>query len=140
MRIRLAQSADVESLASIDPVALAGAEGRAAAIRTHVAQGRVLVADLESQVIGYVATTPGHFLGHDFVELLIVAATHRRRGVGTALLRAAVGPADGRRIFTSTNSSNRPMKGLLASCGWTHSGTVDGLDPGDPEEFYYIDR
>ena len=22
---------------------------------------------------------------------------------------------------------------------WLYSGTLDGLDPGDPEEFYYID-
>lgn len=37
------------------------------------------------------------------------------------------------KIFTSTNASNRPMRQLLIQLGYQHSGTIENLDPGDPE-------
>ena len=105
-----------------------------------VSAGFALTAESERTIVGFVVTVPGQFFGRDFVALLIVHPDHRRRGIGTALLDAAVSGAGTSRVFTSTNVSNKPMKALLSSTGWAYSGTVDGLDPGDPEEFYYIDR
>ena len=140
IHVRYATPEDVETLIGFDPVAQAGDEDRMDSIRAHVANGLVLVAETAAGVSGYALTIPGHLFGRDFVELLIVDTAQRRRGVGSALLEAAVGDATSRRVFTSTNLSNAPMKALLASSGWAHSGTLDGLDPGDPEEFYYIDR
>ncbi|MHC8315013.1 hypothetical protein [Pseudomonas sp. LB3P31] len=37
------------------------------------------------------------------------------------------------KIFTSTNVSNMPMRQLLEQLGYQPSGTVENLDPGDPE-------
>ncbi len=39
----------------------------------------------------------------------------------------------GKRVWTSTNESNAPMRALLGSAGFVESGRVDNLDPGDPE-------
>jgi GNAT superfamily N-acetyltransferase len=103
-------------------------------------RGRLLVAELgdEGTVVGYVALAWNHFYDRDFVDLLVVAPAARRAGVGSALLRAAVALATTATVFTSTNTSNAPMRALLARDGWLLSGTLDGLDAGDPEVVYYL--
>src|SRR5262249_33672873 len=73
------------------------------------------------------------FFGHPFLELLVVRESSRRRGVGRALVRAVEARFAGAKLFTSTNQSNAPMQRLLASLGYTPSGVIHNLDPGDPE-------
>lgn len=137
--IREASPEVVGALVGFDPMAQAGDATRRTAIEAWVSAGYTLVAESGTDIVGYVATLPGHLFGRDFVTMLIVHPGHRRRGVGRALLDAAVKRATSNRVFTSTNTSNTPMRALLASRDWLYSGTLDGLDPGDPEEFYYID-
>ena len=72
-------------------------------------------------------------------ELLCVSFSSRRSGVGSALLRRAVGMSSTERIFTSTNKSNAPMTGFLEKIGWRFSGELEGIDDGDPEMVYYQD-
>ncbi len=93
----------------------------------------------DTQLVGYVISTPMSFFGRDFVSLLMVDSNHRRTGVGRVLLRAAVSHATTTRVFTSTNQSNGPMRSLLEAERWSYSGTLDGLDEGDPELVYFID-
>ena len=88
-------------------------------------------------VVGYVAVAPRHFFGRDFVALLVVADAWRRRGVGRQLLSAATRLATTDVVFTSTNESNQPMRALLSHEHWLVSGTLDGLDDGDPEIVFY---
>ena len=57
-------------------------------------------------------------------------------GIGAALVGHVEGLCKSDRIFTSTNESNLPMQSLLQKLGYKRSGTVDDLDPGDPELFY----
>lgn len=83
---------------------------------------------------------PRHFYGRDFIELLVVAADHRRQGLGRELMRTAVAAATSTAVFTSTNESNAPMRALLESEGWSISGKLNGLDDGDPELVYYMSR
>ncbi len=103
-------------------------------------RGHVLVAqrDAAAGVVGYVAVAPVSFFDRDFVDLLVVAPAARRTGVGSALLRAAVDRSTTGTVFTSTNTSNAPMRALLERDGWLVSGTLDGLDPGDPEVVHYL--
>lgn len=136
--IRRATAADLTSLSMVDDAVTPGSE-RAALLGELVAgRGRCLVAEDAGAVVGYVAVAGRHFFGRDFVELLVVALDARRRGVGRALLRAAVEEAATEDVFTSTNQSNEPMRALLASEGWRLSGTLDGLDEGDPELVYLL--
>jgi len=52
------------------------------------------------------------FFGRAFVWMIYVAASHRRRGIGTELLTALETRCVSDRIFTSTNVSNVPMQAL----------------------------
>ena len=68
-----------------------------------------------------------------------VAAAHRRRGIATALVThviARIGGGD--TFFTSTNASNRPAQHLFDKLGFVRSGTIDNIDPGDPEWVYVL--
>ena len=78
----------------------------------------------------------GTFFGHDFLELLVVTAEHRRQGVGAALVEAFVARARAAKVFTSTNASNAPMRALCERLGFVEAGTIDHLDEGDPEVVY----
>lgn len=76
------------------------------------------------------------FFGEAYLSLLIVAADRRRMGVGTALVRHLESRMPGRKLFTSTNRSNRPMQAFCRALGFLRSGIVENLDEGDPELIY----
>jgi ribosomal protein S18 acetylase RimI-like enzyme len=61
----------------------------------------------------------------------------RRRGIAARLLAAYERGCIGEPLFVSTNESNHPMHELLNRSGYQRSGSVDNLDPGDPEVFYF---
>lgn len=140
--VRAARLTDLPALAAIDDFALPGSE-RGDELHNFVtgARGRVLVSEIPDgdakSVIGYVAIAPRHFFGRDFIALVVVAPSSRRRGAGTQLLNAAVNEATSDTVFTSTNESNTAMRALLVHRGWLLSGVLDGLDEGDPEMVFY---
>jgi len=109
-------------------------------LRGHAASRKVLIAVDESDaIVGYVVVDHS-FFERGFVQSLFVVEAARRSGVGSSLIATAVERARSTRVFTSTNLSNSTMRALLAKAGWTSAGMVDGLDDGDPEIFYFIDR
>ena len=91
-------------------------------------------------VDGFVVTSVRSFFGRDFVRLLAVSASHQRSGIGSALLTAAALQATTDVVFTSTNESNSAMRALLRRDNWTYSGTLTGLDAGDPELVFWRER
>ncbi len=76
------------------------------------------------------------FFDQFFVRLLIVHPDFRRRGLATALMRAAELDCQTGKLFTSTNQSNLPMQQLCARLGFVKSGYIENLDEGDPELIY----
>ena len=138
--IRTARPSDLGAMLSIDRVAAAGDAGRAELLQRSVASGECLVHLQHASLTGFVVTRPAHFFGRDFVELLVVAASSRRAGTGRALLRAAFACAGTDQVFTSTNTSNAAMRGLLAAEEWSFSGELAGLDQGDPELVFFKSR
>jgi GNAT superfamily N-acetyltransferase len=138
LRIRIAEGADEGAIRQVDAHARAGGAARIAFIGGAVHTARCVVAETD-EIIGFAVTTPAHFFTHDFIDLLVVREDCRRRGVGRALLRASVDRASAPRVFSSTNASNAPMRSLLNAEGWSVSGQLDGLDPGDPEIVFFID-
>ncbi|MGF1466411.1 MAG: GNAT family N-acetyltransferase [Sandaracinaceae bacterium] len=138
MEIRQATNDDVAALCAADRSAVdqeRDPEGRRGVIRTWVGEGRAYLAVLDGALAGYTVFEHS-FFGRGFVSMLMVDPAYRRRGVGSALVRHVEGLCESERIFTSTNQSNLPMQSLLAKLGYRHSGTVEDLDPGDPELFY----
>jgi GNAT superfamily N-acetyltransferase len=134
VEIRLAVRGDVASILSCDP----GEEADRVALVVDAVQSHgCLVAESDGVIAGFVVTTPGRFFGRPFVDLLIVSAASRRRGVGRALLQAAVATTSGATVWTSTNESNAAMRSLLGAERWNFSGQLSGLDDDDPELFFH---
>jgi ribosomal protein S18 acetylase RimI-like enzyme len=133
--IRPATPADLPALIALDTIAADHPERREAIV-SWIADGVCLVAEHEGRVVGYAVLTHG-FFHRPFVEMLMVAATARRAGIGQALLLHCAETA-GAELWTSTNQSNAPMRALLARCGFVESGTIENLDPGDPELIFVL--
>lgn len=124
----------VDDLAALDTVAWHSKERRQA-IAAWIADGRCVVAEREGLTVGYAVVTRD-FFHLPFIEMLMVAETARRTGVGRALVLHCVAVAGGEKLFTSTNQSNAPMQALLADTGFVRSGIIENLDEGDPELIY----
>ena len=135
--IRRAIPGDVDGILRIDNDAAQGDQGRADFLRRCLDLGECLVYLDRGSVAGFAVVRPAHFFGRDFVELLMVDPARRRGGIGRNLLRAALAAAGTEQVFTSTNTSNQPMRSLLRAEGWSFSGELDGLDEGDPELVFY---
>ena len=129
--IRRATRADLPALAQVDP-RLDSDAGRADHIGELMDLGLSWLAEADGVPLGYVVAST-HFFARPFVDLLVVDAAQRRRGVGTALMARCEAAHDDDRLFTSTNESNQPMRALLAQAGYQVSGVIENLDPGDPE-------
>jgi len=135
--IRRAVASDLDGILRTDHIAAQGDPERAGLLRSSLMAGECQVHVAGGAVTGFVIVKPAHFFGRDFVELLIVDPAARRSGVGRALLRQALATAGTAKAFTSTNTSNQPMRALLRSEGWSFSGQLDGIDDGDPELVFY---
>ena len=136
LAIRAATSIDVDAVVALHDADAA----RWRLLESLIGDGQCLVACESDRVVGFVAVRPGHFFDRDFVELLLVDRNCRRRGIGSALLHGVVATEGSAVVFTSTNESNVAMRALLAREAWIPSGRVSGLDPGDDELFFRIDR
>jgi len=131
MEIRQAQADDVDAICTVDHIA-AVEEERRQFIHRSVHDGLTFVALINGEIVGY-SVLEHSFFGRGFIAMLMVRPDHRRRSLGSALVRHVEGLCKSDRIFTSTNKSNLAMRALLENLRYTRSGVVDDLDPGDPE-------
>jgi hypothetical protein len=133
-QIRQAVLSDIEWLVRVDPIA-AKDHGRRAQIERVVVGRECWVAcetNDPSVPIGY-GCLDKSFFGEWFIPLVVVSNAHRRSGAGRQIIAHLEHCSSARKIFTSTNTSNTPMRQLLVQSGYQYSGTVENLDPGDPE-------
>jgi ribosomal protein S18 acetylase RimI-like enzyme len=100
-----------------------------------LAQGECLVATESERIVGFVIRNNG-FFGQAFVPLLVVAASSRRAGIGTALLTEAEVGCRRAKLFTTTNESNVAAQRLFVKCGYVPSGRIENLDDTDDELVY----
>jgi len=135
--VRRATMADVTRLCRLDRLARIDA-ARRRFIRQNVSNRQCFVVLARRRIAGY-AVLEYSFYGNGFVAMLCVDADHRRAGIGTALLRHLERQCRTPKLFTSTNRSNRPMQRLLKKLGYVRCGSIDQLDPGDPEWVYCRD-
>ncbi len=137
MLIREATPNDCDQILAIDRVARQQAE-RVEFIRRSLLSATCPLAGGDGQVVGY-GVLEHTFFGQGFISMLFVAEEARRQRTGTALMEALAARCSTRKLFTSTNESNRPMQSLLGSLGYVPSGIIENLDAGDPELVYFLD-
>lgn len=128
--VRPARSSDATAISAIEHN-----PSRESEIRQAAKGSRCLVAELNGVIAGFAVGS--RLYGFDFLELLVVSVTHRRRGVGSALMRGWEATADTPKLFTSTNDSNIPMQRLCERLGYARSGLIENLDEGDPEIMFF---
>ena len=131
VQIRLAATRDRRAIAACDPRITSDIHRREL-VDAAIAARRCWVGEYAGIVAGYGVLTANLF-NRDFVELLYVAESARRKGVGDAILETIERARHGGRIFTSANQSNTAMRALLGRRDYQSSGTILNLDPGDPE-------
>jgi len=133
VKIRIADDSCIGRLNGLDPIAR-GDLRRQRLLRARVQMGECWIAEDGPDLLGY--GLRGEFFGFDFLELLFVAESARRRRVGSTLVEAMEEACRTGRLFVSTNRSNAAMRALLARRGYAASGVIYNLDPGDPEVVY----
>lgn len=131
--IRLATGDDVARLLAIDTVAAFDVE-RARQIGQWVTAQSCYVLVEQQLVIGY-AVLHQHFFAQPFIEMLMVAPTHRQQGAGLLLIQHLQQMCK-TKLFSSCNASNVAMQRLFNKAGFRPSGYIDHLDQGDPELIY----
>lgn len=129
-RIRLARSADVEGIIRGDDLERRDFHERS------VAGKHCYVAMRSGRLAGF-GVLEYTFFEQGFVSLVYVVAALRGQGVGTALMRHLERACRTPKIFTSTNKSNRAMRGLLKKLKYRPSGKIENLDEGDPEWVFF---
>ena len=133
--IRRAEVRDIRPLTDLDPIA-ATDPARRQFIREAVETGSAWVAERSGLTMGY-ATLDYDFFGQGFISLVMIHPAHRRQGAAAALIRHLESICQKKKLFTSTNESNRPMQALLEKLGYRRSGIIHNLDDGDPEIVYF---
>jgi ribosomal protein S18 acetylase RimI-like enzyme len=132
IEIRPAGAEDADALVALDSYAQVNPQRRAQ-IAVWIEAGQCFIAERDGDAVGYCVLTKAFFHSF-FIEMLMVDEAERRSGIGTATLRHIIDQLPpGEKLWTSTNESNTPMRGLLARLGFAESGQIDNLDEGDRE-------
>ena len=134
MEIRQAEEKDIIAICSFDH--LANREKRRTFIQNSVRSEVAYVAVLDRKIAGY-AVLDYSFYHQGFMSMLYVHPDHRRKGIGSAIVRHVESICRTEKLFTSTNESNLPMQALMAKLGYIPSGIINNLDEGDPELIYF---
>lgn len=135
MHIRSTIIDDYEALCAIDSVAGTSLERRDQ-IRSWLGSACCHVAETNGRVAACGVLTK-HFFGQPFVEMVMVGREFRRQGLGASIVKHFQSIIPDRKLFSSTNMSNRPMQMLFAKLDFRPSGYVDNLDESDPEIIFY---
>lgn len=124
---------EIASAVAIDEAQI-GSKDRADYITSVAESGGLSVAFLRHEVQAFCCLDHDYFFEKPFISLLIVSPDVRRLGLGAGLLThsSRMFPE----VWTSTNRSNAAMRALLEREGWRYCGELNGLDEGDPEQFF----
>ncbi len=133
MHIRSARPADFPVLETL-PHAL-HYDHHLSFVRHALGAKETLLAEMDGNVAGYAVWDRG-FYARPFLWMLGVALAYRGQGVASKLVERVESLNDGHVLYTSTNRSNAAMQSLLTARGFAPTGSLDGLDPGDPEIFF----
>jgi len=126
---------DLDDLVVIDREVI-GNNSRREYIKKAIEEERCIVVKKENSIVGFLIFDT-HFFDCSFISLIIVKPTERRKGYATSLIEHFVNISPTKKIFSSTNQSNKRMQEVFKANGFTQSGYIENLDEGDPELIYF---
>jgi len=132
--IRHAAMQDVSAICRIDAIVL-GNTSRAKELGESVASGHCYVSYVAAEITGFVIMNQS-FFQQSFIQYLVVHPRYQNQGIGEDLMLHMEAVCPGAKLFTSTNLSNKRMQHLCRKLHYVQSGTIDNLDPGDPEVIF----
>lgn len=132
---RQATSQDKDAICRIDAMIL-GDTSRAAELCQAIDAGQCYTISFDNDVSGF-AILNQSFFHHAFLSLLVIHPGYQRMGLGESLLRHLEEICPTEKLFLSTSLSNKPMQQLCRKLGYLESGTIDNLNPGEPELFFF---
>jgi ribosomal protein S18 acetylase RimI-like enzyme len=135
MNIERAAAEHIPSICEIDSLVI-GSRSREQQLTEAVAKQQCIVAIEKETIIGF-AVFDASFFGYDYISLVIVNPSLRRKGAARALIQYIESHCITAKLFTSTNESNTPMQRVCESLGFKRSGIIENLDDGDPEWIYF---
>ena len=104
-------------------------------LRNWYDAGSIIVAKQNATVVAFVVFD-NSFFDNAFIRWIMVADSHRRRGIARGMVKALMERSPTAKLFTSTTESNYAMRLLLDGLGWENVGSVRGIAEADPEMFY----
>jgi ribosomal protein S18 acetylase RimI-like enzyme len=102
-------------------------------VKRAIDSGNCWISGRSSAIEAFIVLGRRSFFQRDFVQLLFVKSSARRRGMASALFETVESVASTDTLFTSTNESNTEMQALLTKRGYAIAGIINHLDPDDPE-------
>ncbi|MFJ5718273.1 GNAT family N-acetyltransferase [Neobacillus sp. NPDC093127] len=126
---------DLDEIVKMDSEVI-GDDRRRKYIQKAVEEERCIVIKIEALIVGFLIFDT-HFFDCSFIDLIIVKPTERRKGYATSLIQYFVYIAPTKKIFSSTNQSNKRMQEVFKTNGFRKSGFIENLDVGDPEIIYF---
>lgn len=135
MEIRQLERADLDAVMGL-AAEVVGPERAGPLVRSHVERHHLLVAEAETEVVGFIAYRTDWFQC-TLVTMIAVQKDHRRRGVARALYRAVEAMSPSPRLFSSTEETNSASIRMHTALGFAPSGHVDNLPQGYRELLFY---
>ncbi|OXS60078.1 acetyltransferase (GNAT) family protein [Bacillus sp. V-88] len=132
--VKYAQLSDLEPIVAIDQQVI-GHSNRRGEIEKAIREQACLIIK-EGKATGFLLFNT-RFFENAFVSLIIIAPEERRKGYASSLLKYFEKISPTEKIFSSTNQSNIEMQKVFQKNGYTPSGKIENLDPGDPELIYF---
>lgn len=129
------QLIDLDEIVNIDREVI-GNESRRKYIIKAIEEERCIALKNEFSLVGFLIFDT-HFFDCSFISLIIVKPTERRKGFATSLMQYFISISPTKKIFSSTNKSNKQMQEVFKANGFIQSGVVENLDEGDPEIIYF---
>lgn len=125
----------LDEIVNID-IEVIGNDSRRQSIKKAIDEGRCIVVKDNNSIVGFLIYDT-HFFECSFISLVIVKPTERRKRYATSLIEYFISIAPTKKIFSSTNQSNKRMQKVFKANGFKQSGFIENLDEGDPEIIYF---
>ena len=126
---------DLDALVKID-IEVIGSDSRRKYIKRAIEEDRCIAIKNEFTFVGFLIFNTD-FFDCSFISLIIIKPIDRRKGYATSLIEYFTSISPTKKIFSSTNQSNKRMQEVFKANEFIQSGFVDNLYEGDPEIIYY---